>query len=198
MSLFAVGFSYGLKGGGNLAVFGGQDSYQDGAYECKYKLGFSTGMFASISSTDVIAVESAILFSLKGTKVELEGLEGYEYDNLYYIELPLVLKIYPPIPLRIVRLNIFAGPYFGIDVLNRYRTTDEVKEFYQLLGMSTKGEYEDVKTFDWGVVGGLGADIGRILFEVSYSMAATSLDDSMYDYALTNWVLTLMLGYRLR
>ena len=198
MSLFGVDFSYGVKGGVNLAKFVGDDAEKSGLYDCKSKIGFSAGLFASISPIDMIAIQPAILFSLKGTKVELEGFEGYEYDNLYYIEIPLLLKFYPPIPLSIVRLNAFAGPYLGIDVLNRYRTTDEVKDYYKVLGLETKGEYGDVKTLDFGLVVGLGADIGRILLEVSYSMGMISTDDSIFKYDLYNWVLIIMLGYRFK
>ncbi len=90
MSLFAVDFSYGVKGGVNLAKFVGDDAEKSGLYDSKSKIGFSAGLFVSISPIDMIAIQPAILFSLKGTKVELEGFEGYEYDNLYYIEIPLL------------------------------------------------------------------------------------------------------------
>ena len=196
MSLFAVDLSCGVKGGVNLATFGGDDSYQDGAYKCKYKIGFNTGLFASISLIKAFTLQSAILLSSKGTKVELDGLEGYEYDSLYYVEIPLVLKVYPLKQLSNFRLNIFTGPYLAIDVLNRYRTTDEVKDFYQLLGVETKGEYENVRTLDYGLLAGLGADIGRILLEVSWSKGMASTDDSVFEYHLENCVLLLMLGYR--
>ena len=101
-------------------------------------------------------------------------------------------------PIYIFRLNIFTGPYLAIDVLNRYRTTDEVKDFYQLLGVETKGEYENVRTLDYGLLAGLGADIGRILLEVSWSKGMASTDDSVFEYHLENRVLLLMLGYRFK
>lgn len=201
MSLSADVLSYGVKRGVNFAKFGGLDAgfHKDepGPYECKYKIGFSTGLFASVSPIDIIAIQSAILFSSKGTKVEFEGLEGLEFDHLYYIEIPLLLKFYP-IKISISRINIFSGPYLGMNVINRYKTTDDVKDFYELLDLEPEGEYEDVKTLDFGLVFGLGVDIGRILIEGSFSLGLTTTDDSAFEFDLKNRVLTIMLGYRFK
>lgn len=197
MSLSADVLSYGVKGGVNFAKFGGPDAGFDKVYECKYKIGFSTGLFASVSPIDIIAIQSAILFSSKGTKVEFEGFEGLEFDHLYYIEIPLLLKFYP-IKISIIRINIFSGPYLGMNVINIYKTTDDVKDFYELLDLEPEGEYEDVKTLDFGLVFGLGVDIGRILIEGSFSLGLTTTDDSAFEFDLKNRVLTIMLGYRFK
>lgn len=201
MSLSADVLSFGVKGGVNFAKFGGDDAgfHEDepGLYECKYKIGFSAGLFASVSPIDIIEFQSAILFSLKGTKVEFEGFEGLEFDHLYYIEIPLLIKFYP-LKISIIRINIFSGPYLGINVINRYNTTDDVKDFYELLDLEPEGEYEDVKTLDFGLVFGLGVDIGRIIIEGSFAMGLTTIDDSAFEFDLKNRVITIMLGYRFK
>ena len=57
-----------------------------------------------------------MLFTLKGQKLEYTGNTGFEYDSLYYIEVQVLVKFYPPIKLLgddKYSANVFAGPYIN-------------------------------------------------------------------------------------
>ncbi len=100
MSLFAVYFSYGVKGGINFAHFGGDDSIADGVYKSVSNIGFTGGVFGSVPVIDVVSIQPNNFFALKGQKKETTGSSGSEYDRLYYLEIPVLIKVYSPLKLR--------------------------------------------------------------------------------------------------
>jgi hypothetical protein len=194
---FAIDFSMGVKGGINFAHFGGDDANSQGNFDSDSKIGFTGGVFGSIPVKDIVKIQPGVLLTLKGQKLEYTGNTGFEYDSLYYIEIPVLVKFYPPIKLPRddkYNANLFAGPYIGIDLVNRYRRTGEVRDVV-FVGQDAKGTYDDVSILDFGLVLGLGVDIKKFIFEASYSFGFLSIDSSTAAQDLKNRVATLTVGY---
>ncbi len=198
---FAIDFSMGVKGGINFAHFGGDDANSKGNFDSDSKVGFTGGVFGSIPVKDIILIQPAVLFTLKGQKREYTGNTGFEYDSLYYIEVPVLVKFYPPIKLPgddKYSANVFAGPYIGINLFNRYRLTGEVRD-NELSFLDAKGSYDDawgdVSILDFGLVLGLGVDIKNFIFEASYSFGFLPIDSSAAAMDLKNRAATLMVGF---
>ena len=200
MSLYAVDLSYGVKGGVNFAHFGGDDASASGVSDSDAKVGFTGGVFGSIPITDIVFIQPSVLFTLKGQKWESIGNTGFEYDSLYYIEVPVLVKVYPPFKLPgddKYNANAFAGPYLGINLFNKYRRTGEVRDIV-FAGFPATGDIDDIKTLDVGLVIGIGVDIKKFLFEASYSFGFIAIDSSAAALDIKNRVITLMAGYRIK
>jgi hypothetical protein len=202
-SLFAVDFSFGVKGGVNLATFGGEDTFIYGM-DSTMKFGFSAGVFGSVILSDMVSIQPSVLFTLKGTAFELWGLTGYEYYHYYYIEIPILVKFYPPMHMfhsalltSDVKPNVFAGSYLGINLFAKYFDTGEVRELSESLGFAPEGDVEDVATLDYGLVFGVGVDYKQFLTELSFSLGLASVDASELEIDWKNFVITLMVGYRI-
>jgi hypothetical protein len=144
----------------------------------------------------MLAIQPAVLLSMKGSRVVLEGLNGAEFDNLLYIEFPLLFKIYPFSKMEKIKPNLIFGPYAGINVSSRYETTGDVAILFMLSGLDEEGEIEDVKKTDYGFVLGLGFDASRYLFEFTYSLGLTTIDDSFLNQDLKNNVIAFVVGYK--
>ena len=98
MSLFAVGFSWVVKRGINFTHFGGDDSSADGVYKSVSNIGFTGGVFGTIK--DIVSIQPNLFFALKGQMKETTGSSGFEYDSLYFIKIPVLIKVYSPLKLR--------------------------------------------------------------------------------------------------
>ena len=107
----ALDLSFGVKGGVGLANYIGSDAMSSN----DSRLGFSAGAFGEFSLIKMVSLQPEVLFELKGTKVEVSGSKGY--NNLYYIDIPVLLKVYPPLPVPLVKIHAFAGPFVGLNIL---------------------------------------------------------------------------------
>ncbi len=194
LSLFAGDFKYGIKGGINLSNFFGKDAEIAGIIESDIKIGYTTGLFGTLFLKDTIAIQPEVLFTLKGERAVIFGVEA-SHNNLYYIDIPLLLKLYLPEQRRYpVKPNLFVGPYFGINLWNRAVAKDELADNLEAMGEDTEVEYEDVRKLDYGFVFGLGMDFRTLLLEGRYSLGITTTDDSDFDLDLKNQSIAIMLG----
>ncbi len=193
-SLFAVEFKYGVKGGVNLSNFVGEDAEMEGVIESKIKLGYTTGLFGTLFLKEMIAIQPEVLFTLKGEKAVIFGVKAM-HNNLYYIDIPLLIKIYLPEHWRYpVKPNLFVGPYFGINLWNRAVAKDELADDLKAMGEDTEVEYEDVRKLDYGFVFGFGMDFRMFLFEGRYSLGIVTTDVSVLELDLKNQSIAIMLG----
>jgi hypothetical protein len=195
VSLFGFDFSWGMTVGLNVAKFGGKDAELPGVGKMDYKLGGAGGLFVSVSPIKILAIQPAVLFNIKGAAEKVEGLSGAKFDDLYSIEFPFLFKIYPFPEAKKVKVNAIFGPYVGVNVISRYRTTDDIMVAYMLLGAETEGDLQYVKNVDYGVNLGIGCDIDKTLLELTYSLGLTTVDESPFKQDLKNRVVSLMLGY---
>jgi hypothetical protein len=188
--------SWGVKGGVNFAKFRGDDADISGIVESTSKFGFAAGIYAKIAVVNFISVQPEALFTLKGENQELGGLKGINV-NLYYLEFPILVKVYP-LPSPSIQPNVFFGPYIGLDLFNRFVVKDDIKTAFELLGFDTDGEYEDVKRIDFGLVFGGGVDIGKVGIDGRYAIGLISTDDSTFDLDLKNSVFSILVSFALK
>ena len=171
----ALDLSYGVKGGVGFANFVGDDvpSANDS------RLGFSAGAFGELQLIKMVSVQPELLFSLKGSKSD-----PYTY-NYYYIDIPVLVKFYPPIPVPMAKLNAFAGPYAGVNLIAK-RKTDS----------TTSDVNDQVKFLDFGLVLGVGADIKKFTVDARYAFGLAKIAENGNDEK--NSVFSIMGGYRLK
>ena len=172
--------TFGLKGGLNVANFGGDDAANSEA-----RLGVVAGAFARVPFTPLLALQVEGLYSQKGE--EYLNTAGFtESTRLDYLEVPATLRLSVPAS-PALDLGVSAGGYLGVP-LNGQVEVDGIVE-----------DDLDLNT-DYGFV--VGADLGSGPFTIDarYSQGLTEAID--FDPALgsnldkKNQVVSLTFGYR--
>lgn len=163
------GFSFGLKGGLNIADFSGADV--DLAFQTK--VGFAAGGLLTYRLSNILAIQSEVLFTQKGAKIfaKVQGIMLNEWFNLNYIEIPLLFKFYPPLE-SVIRPMFFAGPYVA------FKSSFKEKWEY-----GDQGGNDDVGTFrekETGFAAGGGLDFPlkggiRMSVEIRYTRGLSTL-----------------------
>jgi hypothetical protein len=122
----------GLKGGVNLADWGGEDA--DGV---DAKIGFHVGGFANFAVGNKFSIQPELLYSTQGGKIDAPGDDVKLRFN--YINIPVMVKYE-----LIDGLHAELGPQFGFAVTRKSKQGDV-----------TVDRNDDFKGFDLGL--GLGA-----------------------------------------
>jgi hypothetical protein len=171
----AIDLSYGVKGGVGFANFVGDDVPSSN----NARLGFSAGAFGEFELIDMLNLQPELLLSLKGSKADPNTY------NYYYIDVPVLVKFYPPIEVPKVKLNAFAGPYVGVNIIAKIKndgTTTDVKD--------------NVKLLDFGLVLGAGADIKKFTVDARYAFGLSKIAEN--GNSVKNSLFSVMVGYRLK
>ncbi|MCX6563706.1 MAG: porin family protein [Candidatus Aminicenantes bacterium] len=163
------GFSFGLKGGLNIADFSGADV--DRAFQTK--AGFAAGGFLAYRLGNILAIQAEILYTQKGAKIfaQVQGTALNEWLNLNYIEIPLLFKFYPPLD-SAIRPMFFAGPYLAF----KSSFKDEW-EYGELSGNDDVPTFRERET-GFAAGGGLDFPVGkgmRMSAEIRYSRGLSTL-----------------------
>ena len=186
---FAADIGFGVKGGVGFTNFSGDD-----ADDFDSKMGFHAGAFVPISLIELITLQPEVLYSAVGAKIEESGVDGKWLWNLSYIQVPVLVKFYPPLALP-VDLNVFAGPYIGLNLSGKYKATGDYETVFD-----DKGDLEDDlgldrQTMDFGLTLGAGVDINKIVIDARYTFAFSSWEA---DNDLKNNAFSIMAGYRFK
>lgn len=188
--LSAKGFKVGL----NLANVSGSDV--DALLEAvtdetglnadkKMLMGFAFGGFLTFNLSPTIALQPEVLYSMKGFKVTVEGVDVDM--TLNYLEIPVLLKA--RFGNSTTRPSLFAGPALGILLSSKAEAS----------GFSV--DTDDLwKTTDFGIVFGGGVDFpagqGTMMFDARYTLGLTQTPDSgPVDIDIKNTNISFMLGY---
>ena len=133
----------GIKLGYNLAAI----SY-DGESETGQRHAFHAGFYGESFLNEVVALQIEFLYSQQGYEIEDNG--GTFTQKLDYINIPLMLKIYPS-----SSFFLEAGPQVGYAISHK----EEFDSNFNLF--DTSQEFEP-NNFDWGVNfgGGFKTDSG--------------------------------------
>ena len=168
---------FGLKAGINSSNFGGDGDSQT-------RLGFHFGPYVSIGITEQFALQPELLYSTQGAEVSSVG--GSRNDNLSYINLPVMAKVYVA-----NGFNIQAGPYIGV-----------LLDFESETSGSTAGATVDYKGFDYGVGLGLAYEFdGGFNFGGRYNIGLAEINEvetvggGVVIEGRTNKVLQFFIGY---
>lgn len=129
--------SLGLKAGVSLSNLVGADAK---VYENLF--GFHAGVFANIGITKMVAFQPELLYSQKGAKVPLVGINGPAGDaswRFHYVDVPLAFHV------NAAGLFFEAGPQVGFLVAAQSK--------YGSYSTDIKASYN---TVDFGYLAGLG------------------------------------------
>jgi hypothetical protein len=177
------GPKFGIKGGLNLSqLYVDQPNVEDESM----KLGIHFGVFSKIPINSFLALQPEVLYTNMGSKIsyggsDFENLFGIESGevrfNLNYIQVPLALAV------NLGPLNVHAGPYVSYLLsanVNNWKTSElsptEVREL----------NTEDFNRIDYGVVVGVGFDIGVVNVGVRYNYGLREVGNEGLAGNLTN------------
>ncbi|MBC8085471.1 MAG: PorT family protein [Hymenobacter sp.] len=124
--------SLGLKAGGSLTTFSGDDAEGE-----DQKFGFHAGGFATLSINSTFAIQPELLYSQKGSKEKIGSSEVINRFN--YIDVPLLLRV------NARGLFFELGPQIGFLVA--------AKTEFGSLSQNIKDDFNRV---DFGYIAGLG------------------------------------------
>ncbi|MCK0132073.1 PorT family protein [Flavobacteriaceae bacterium F08102] len=142
----------GIKGGYNLSAI----TY-DGSEETGHRHGFHVGMYGNSSITNTLALQMELLYSQQGYKIEDNS--GTFIQKLDYINLPLMLQIYP-----VQSFYLESGAQIGWAVSHK----EIVDSNFDLFDTETTF---NPYTFDWGFNFGAGIKLDSGLnFGVRYHL----------------------------
>ena len=186
----------GVKGGFNLSQLYVE---QPNAEDENMKVGYHFGLFGKIPATNFLAVQPEVLYTNVGSKVtyggsDFENLFGIEPGeirfNLNYVQVPVALTV------NIGPVNVHAGPYLAYlvsanvkDMKKSDLSTGDIKEL----------ETDDFNRFDYGLVGGIGFDVGGVTVGARYNYGMREVGNKGLAGSLTdnskNSVAQLYLGF---
>ncbi len=177
--LFVGGYScfaqeISIRGGLNLSQFNHKvgDLVVD-KEGTKLLPGFNLGPILEIPIKNILSFETGILFTSKGHKLagDFIGVQDYLFvKNLYYLEIPALLKV--TIPIRKVKILALAGTYagnaiFGNTIAEGVENSVKNRYKYKIQWGNELNEYD---RFDYGVKFGIGTKIKRYQIGALYSV----------------------------
>ncbi len=162
--------SFGVKGGLNLS-----DISID--LEHGMKAGYHAGLLGRLNLSEMFAIQPEVLFSTKGTKIDLKGdILGQTLDggnirfNMNYIDVPVKAVI------DIMGIELQAGPYVSFLVSNpQYNIQgNKLLELLESLDIDIdkeKGALDKAlfETLDYGITAGIGYNISNFFVSASYN-----------------------------
>ncbi len=187
----------GLKiGAVSAKLYGGQVEDLEAILgeESKSRIGFSAGGFITFNIAEVFAIQSEILYTMKGIKYEGEiiGTTIKVWWELDYLEVPVLAKIIIPTK-GSVKPSLFAGPAVALKLSGKMKT--------EYGGEPGEGDIEDIKRTDFGLVIGGGLDFGlgssgrgSLSVDIRYSLGLSSISE-FEGNDIKNRVLSMMVGY---
>jgi hypothetical protein len=168
------GMDWGLTAGVNVATFSGSD-----ADDADWRADFMGGLSLNFGISDMLSLQPEVLYSRKGAKGTEAGMTGE--IKLGYIDIPVLVKFATGTGQQ-MRPAFFFGPSIGFNV-----SCDA-----SIPGFGSGDCKEFIKSTDFGVVGGVGFDVGPYGVFVRFQQGLTKIfDDEDDDSKVFNRVVTL-------
>jgi hypothetical protein len=152
----------GIKGGLNAS-----NLYIDNVDDQNTRFGFNVGLYGQVLSSDLFALQLELLYSTKGSKAQYGGFVNQEIKyNLNYLDLP-VLAVFKVGKI----IEIHAGGYAS------YLLNAEVA-YSGFVNTVDKINRDNLKSFDYGLSGGLGVNFGSVQVGARYNYGLVEIADS--------------------
>ena len=184
--------TFGFKAG----MIGANMATADTEVEWSSKWSITGGAFVCFALSDMFAVQTEVLYSLKGAQYSLsDGTTTLTASvTAPYIDVPLLLKVFLPTgSAGGVRPVLFAGPYIGFKAGAGKFKTDIV---YGGQHDTAEETLTNLKSTDFGFVLGAGAefplDTMKILLDVRWGTSLSTISTEGDD--TKNKVWTFLLG----
>jgi hypothetical protein len=154
----------GIKGGLNLSNF-----INETVTDKNVRVGYHVGVFGQLFVNEAFAIQPEVNFSTKGNKVVTNaGIIDQETKfNLNYIDIPVlaVFKLG-----KVVELH--AGAYWAYLVGANIDTDGDLGDGFDQL------DRRNFKNWDYGLVGGLGFNMGAVQLGARYNYGLQEIADS--------------------
>jgi hypothetical protein len=153
----------GIKGGLNVSNLYINDVNDENA-----RFGFNGGLYGQILSSEVFAIQPELLFSTKGSQADYGGIINSTVRfNLNYLDLPVlaVIKLGPS-------AEIHAGAYAS------YLLSANIKYSGNIGNGTDRIDRDQLKSFDYGLVGGFGLNFGAVQIGARYNYGLVKIADS--------------------
>jgi len=168
MSVLASNTSFaqaraGIKGGLNVS-----NLYIDDIHDENARYGFNVGLYGQVLSSDAFALQPELLYSTKGSEAFYDGVfEQKVKYNLNYLDLPV---------LAVFKLGksaeIHVGPYAS------YLLNANVSYSGDIANGDDEIDKDQLKSYDYGLVGGFGMNFGNIQVGARYNYGLVKIADS--------------------
>lgn len=153
----------GIKGGLNVS-----NLYVDEVTDENARVGFNAGLYGQILATDAFALQPELLYSTKGSENEFDGVIDQTVKfNLNYLELPV---------LAVFKLGNAAELHAG--AYGSYLLRANVSYSGDLGDGGEDLDRDNFKSFDYGLVGGLGLNFGDLQVGARYNYGLVELANS--------------------
>lgn len=171
----------GIKAGmnySNVYSESGDDFVADG------KVGFAGGVFVSIPLNQLIGIQPELMYSQKGFKGDVLGIDYKATFN--YLDLPVHLQIKPT-----ENISILAGPQFSYLLSSKY-------ELGSLSAVNEEDLEDDNNRATVGISAGVDFTVQNFLISArgAWDLSKMNKDNSTSDINYKNQVLQITLGYR--
>lgn len=153
----------GVKGGLNVS-----NLYNNEINDKDARLGFNAGLYGQLFSSDVFAIQPELLYSTKGSMAVYDGVVNQEVKyNLNYLDLPVlaVFKLGKQVELH-------AGGYAS------YLLNANISYEGDLGNGADDIDKDHLKSYDYGLIGGIGFNFGNIQLGARYNYGLVKLADS--------------------
>ena len=149
----------GIKGGFNVSkLYANEVANENNFY------GFNVGIYTQVLQSRALALQLELLYTTKGTKADNEASPQSAKYNLSYLELPVLAAI---------RLGgageVHVGAYAS------YLLNAKIAYSSILPNGFTKITDTDLKSFDYGLIAGLGVNVGNAQVGVRYNLGLASI-----------------------
>lgn len=171
---------FGIRGGFNLANQVWQEDGDTYSADFKMKPGFHIGGIVDFSFTDLLSLEAGLLLDTKGLVMKEDyGSESYEEKiNLYYLDIPVVLKASVDVSNGVGIYGII-GPYLGMGISGKskweYSGTGGTETGDDKIEWGNDPENDHFKRPDFGFTFGGGVEIKGLLVGVSYDLGLANI-----------------------
>jgi hypothetical protein len=196
LAVFALGVqivnaqTFGIRGGVNFANVSLTESGM--SVSPKSIIGFHVGPVAHFQLKDRLYLNTGLLYSLKGAKVEGDEFSPTEQIKINYLEIPLNLAYKFSLTEK-SDFFIQAGPYLGYGLSGTDKFGDESIDLFSAEGRA--------KRWDYGLGFGAGVDFGKLVASVNYQLGfanllePTSTELGVSDVTVKNKVFQISLAY---
>jgi hypothetical protein len=146
---------------------------------------FHAGLDVEFGITKDFFIQSGVLYSIKGTKFSVLGVEGQVNPN--YIEVPIHLMY--KFDIGGPKFLVLAGPYFAYGIGGKVKVASVTQD----IQFGNKSS-DDFKPLDYGLNLGLGVEMSGVQLTGRYSIGLTNLSPTT-DVTEKNSVIEISLAY---
>jgi hypothetical protein len=163
--------------------------------------GFHVGAIMENSFSEVLSLESGLLVSLKGFKIDeyLDGVVVRNKTSLYYFDIPVALKAKFDLG-KSSKWYVATGPVFDIGIAGNHVTVYDWHGDGQAVKEKIKwGNSEgELNRIDIGITTGGGIEFGLWQVGVYYDFGLTNIaSDAKPENTLKNRLWKVSVGYKL-